>query len=301
MRSVDLVIDRIARRQRYVVSHRQLVAAGVSRRAIQHRLATGRLRSLHRGVFLVGDVVAPALAAETAALLACGPGAVLSHLSAAYRWSLREPRDGPVHLTVAADRRPKLRAGVVVHRTSTFSATDVRRRDGLPVTSPTRTLLDLAAVLPERDLRWAVEEARVRRLITPQAFAAACRAHRGRRGAAALGRIAAAVTPDPLATRSEAERRLLDLIAAAGLPAPRANVRVAGHLVDLYWRAEGLVVELDGFAFHAHREAFERDRRRDGDLVLAGITVVRLTWRRITVEPAAVTALLSQLLDLGRA
>ena len=300
--SVDAVIDGVARRQRFVVSHWQLVAAGVARRAIRHRVEVGRLRTIHRGVFLVGHIVPPALALETAALLACGPGAVLSHLSAAWRWRIRDQSDaaGPVHVTVPAHRRPEPRSGIVVHRSATLVAADVRRRDGLPVTSPARTLIDLAAVLSERELKWAIEEARVRRLITPGELEAARRAHRGRRGAAALGRIAQTSGPGPTATRSEAERRLLDLIAGAGLPAPRANVRVHGHLVDLHWPAERLVVELDGYAFHAHREAFERDRRRDADLAAAGIRVVRLTWRRITAEPEAVAALLARLLDLGR-
>ena len=299
--ATDAVIDAIARRQRFVVAHRQLVEAGVSRRAIQHRLEIGRLHPLHRGVYLVGHPVPLPLARPTAALLACGAGAVLSHLSAAYLWGIRENRAGPVHVTVPADRRPTSRAGVVIHRSGTRATGEARRRDSLPVTSPVRTLIDLAAVVPERELKWAVEEARVRRLLKLRELAVAHEAHRGRRGAAALGRVLAATGAAPTATRSEAERRLLDLIAAAGLPAPRANVRVAGHLVDLYWPAERLVVELDGYAYHAHREAFERDRRRDGDLAAAGIRVIRLTWRRITAEPAAVTALLARLLDLGTA
>ena len=300
--SVDAVIERIARRQRFVVASRQLMNAGVSRRAIQHRVASGRLHPIHRGVYLVGHPVPLPLALETGALLACGAAAVLSHRSAAYRLRILEHRDGtgPVHVTVPAGRRPRPRAGIVIHRSSTLGAAELRRRDGLPVTAPARTLIDLASVLPERDLKWAIEEARVRRLITQRDFAAACAAHRGRRGAAALSRIAQASGPGPTATRSEAERRLLDLIAAAGLPKPRANVRVAGHLVDLHWAAERLVVELDGFAFHAHREAFERDRRRDADLAAAGTRVIRLTWRRITAEPAAVVALLERLLHLGR-
>jgi very-short-patch-repair endonuclease len=285
--SVDAVIDRIARPQRFVVSGGQLAAAGVSRRAVQHRVAIGRLHRVHRGVFLVGHDVPLPLARETAALLACGPGAVLSHLTAAILWGISEPRATPVHVTVTAERRPGARAGVVVHRAAALPA---RRRSGLPVTTPVRTLLDLAALIPERELKWAIEEARIRKLIRPVELDAACLAHRGRRGAAALMRIAAQTGPGPTATRSEAERRLIDLIAGARLPAPRGNVRVAGHLVDLFWPAERLVAELDGYAYHAHREAFERDRRRDADLAAAGIRVVRLTWRRITAEPQAVTA-----------
>ena len=300
--TVDAIIDAIAQRQRFVVASWQLLAAGVSRRAIQHRVAIGRLHPIHRGVLLVGHPVPLPLALETAALLACGPGAALSHLSAAWRWRILDRREalGPVHVTVPADRRPRPRAGIVIHRSARLDPAEIRTRDDLAVTVPARTLIDLASVLPARDLKWAIEEARVRRLITQRELEAACRAHRGRRGAAALGRIVRATGPDPAATRSEAERRLLDLIARAGLPAPRANVWVQGHLVDLHWPAEHLVVELDGYAYHAHREAFERDRRRDADLAVAGIRVIRLTWRRITTEPAAITALLARFLELGR-
>ncbi len=298
MSPVDQLIDAIARRQRQVVAVGQLIAAGVSRSAIQHRVATGRLHRIHRGVYLVGHAVPLPLALETAALLACGPGAVLSHLTAAVLWRVIDAPAGrqPVHVLLPSLRRPEHRDGVVIHRTATLTSNAVRRHQGLPLTAPARTLIDLASVLSERNLRWAIEQARVQRLITPDEFTAACLAHRGRRGAATLRRFAAASGPEPAATRSEAERRLLDLIAAAALPRPRANVKVQGHLVDLHWPAEGLVVEIDGYAFHAHREAFERDRRRDADLAAAGVRVVRLTWRRITAEPLAVAALLARVL-----
>jgi very-short-patch-repair endonuclease len=98
----------------------------------------------------------------------------------------------------------------------------------------------------------------------------------------------------PALTRSEAEERLLALVRQAGLPAPECNVRIAGHEVDFLWRASRLIVEVDGYAFHGSRDAFERDRRRDAELQAVGLTVVRLTWRRLVHEPEAVVALLAR-------
>jgi very-short-patch-repair endonuclease len=97
-------------------------------------------------------------------------------------------------------------------------------------------------------------------------------------------------------TRSEAERRLLELVRAARLPAPATNRRLHGHEVDFVWRPQRLVVEVDGYAFHSSRSAFERDRRRDADLIREGYRVIRLTWRQLTREPEAVVALLARAL-----
>jgi very-short-patch-repair endonuclease len=176
-------------------------------------------------------------------------------------------------------------AGVRVYRTRRLDRLDTRRRDGVPVTAPARTLLDIAALLPERDLARAVEEAQVLRLVEPRALMT--QLGRGRRGAASL-RAALQAQFEPSLTRSEAEILLLELIRGTGLPAPETNVRVLGHEVDFLWRAAKLVVEVDGFAYHSTREAFERDRRRDARLQSAGFRVVRFTYRQIVEEPAFV-------------
>jgi very-short-patch-repair endonuclease len=118
----------------------------------------------------------------------------------------------------------------------------------------------------------------------------------GQRGAAALRR---ALYDEPTLTRSEAERRLLKLIAAADLPAPMTNVRVHGLEVDLLWPKERLIVEVDGFAFHSTRAAFERDRRRDARLQARGYRVLRITWRQIVHEPQAVVARVAGLLAIS--
>ncbi len=160
------------------------------------------------------------------------------------------------------------------------------------------TLVQLAAVLSPRELARAYDEALVRRVTGPEAIASALARNPRRRGAPALRRLLASEQPARF-TRSEAERRLLELVDAAGLPRPETNVRIHGHEVDALWRADGLVVEVDGYRFRSTRAAFERDRRRDGELQAAGMRVVRVTWRQLTGDSHALIARLARLLALG--
>lgn len=281
----DAAVARLAARQRGVVTRGQLATAGLSRNQVAHRLATGRLHRLHRGVFAVGHTALAPYGREVAALLACGPGAVLSHLTAAVLWRLIADEGGPVHVTLTGAHR-RGPAGVVAHHSADGRTV---RRHGLPVTTPTRTLLDLAAIASPH-LERAVNEALVLRLVQPDRVLAAAV---GRRGAAALRRLLGqGATP----TRSEAERRLLALVGRAGLPRPETNVRLHGHEVDAVWRKQRLVVEVDGHAFHSTRQAFERDRARDQRHAAGGYRVMRVTWRQLTDRPEAVVAHLARAL-----
>ncbi len=255
---------------------------------------------MHRAVYLAGHADPLPLARETAALLACGPGTGLRGHSAAAVWGFRDTTRSVIDVVVV-DRDGVHRPGIRVHSAQTAAAADLRVFDGLLLTSPARTLIDLAATLGERDLRWALEEAQVRRLVTLSDITRSLESLPRLRGVAALRRAVQCSDPGPAMTRSEAERRLLDLIRAARLPAPSVNVRVAGFEVDAYWHDEQLVVEVDGFAFHRSHTAFERDRRRDAALQLRGIRVVRLTWRRLNDEPESVIALIAGLLARGQA
>ena len=291
----DALVEAIADRQRRAVARWQLLAAGLTRSAIEHRVRTRRLHRVHDGVFLVGHAEPLRLALETAALLACGPGAVISHRSAGVIWGFLAGVVRYIDVLIL-DGHPAPGPSVRVHRTRDLDAADVRSHDGLLLTSPARTLLDLAGVLGQRELRWAVEEAHVRRLASATDVAAVLERYPRRRGAARL-RTLVADRRGPMLTRSEAERRLLDLVQAARLPAPETNVRVHGFEVDALWRRQGLVVEVDGFAFHGSRAAFERDRRRDAALQVRRLRVVRVTWRQLTDEPEAVVAMLAQLLE----
>ena len=277
----DRAIAALAATQHGVVTRDQVVALGLTRHAIAHRVTTGRMHTLHRGVYAVGHPGLSVHGRRLAAVLACGDRALLSHRSAAVLHGLLPEDGGRLHVTVPMRRRPP--AGVIVHRSRIAAGV---RRDAIPVTTPARTLVDLAATAAERDVARAVEEARLLQLVTD---AELLRLARDKRGAPLLRELLA---DEPSLTRSEAERLLLALVRRAGLPRPQTNVRVAGHEVDALWPSHRLVVEVDGFAFHSSRDAFERDRERDADLQAHGLRVIRVTWRRLVERPESVAALL---------
>jgi very-short-patch-repair endonuclease len=289
VRSVDEQLARLAGRQHGVVSTSQLHALGVGRNAIAHRVTTGRLTRLHRGVFRVGPVHSP-FADFMAATLACGPSGVLSHHSAAALLGIRRPRSGPVDVTVSRGQA-RVRRGLVIHRTRTLRPDEITTHHGIRTTTAARTLLDIATDLPRKHLTRAVEEAQIQGHLDHSSLADAVSRARGHRGVAALR---AAAPAEAKLTRSEAERRLIELVRAAELPEPQTNAKVGGYEVDAVWPAERLVVEVDGFAFHGGREAFERDRLRDAELVAAGWRVQRVTWRQIVDEPVALVARLAR-------
>lgn len=267
----DEAIAALAARQCGVVTTAQLAAAGLNRNAVAHRVANGRLTPLHRGVYQVGPIAAPRTR-EMAAVLATG--GVLSHHSAAAIWGIRPPHDGDVHITTTSAVRS--REGIRVHRSASLAAAV---HDGLPLATAARTIHDLAPLLPRHELDRAIEEAEIRKLITRDELRPALRG-----------------TDEPRFTRSEGERRLLALVRAAKLPVPLTNTKVAGWEVDAFWPRHKLIVEVDGFAYHGSRAAFERDRRKDAALTQAGYRVLRVTWRRLVHEPHAVVALLARLL-----
>lgn len=287
----DARVARIAARQDGVVSPAQLRAAGLSRSAVAHRVAHGRLHPFVAGALLVGHPAPAPLAAERAALLMCRPDPVLSHTTAAGLLGLLAA-GAPVHVTVPRTGS-SARRGVTIHRVTVLHRPDRTTSRGVPLTSPARTLVDLAGLLGADDLDAAVERGRAAGLVRPADVLAALERAPSRRGAAALRRLLEA---RPTLTRSEAERRLLTLIGLAGLPRPQTNVRVGRHEVDLLWSEQRLIVEVDGYAYHAGRDAFERDRRRDADLQAAGHRVIRVTWRRIVGEPERLIATLAQAL-----
>jgi very-short-patch-repair endonuclease len=281
MHTGDAAVMELAARQHGIVTTAQLAAAGLGPRSVAHRVAHARLVRLYRGLFQVGPLAAPR-GAEMAAVLATG--GVLSHQTAADVWDIR-PHQGTVQITVVGEA-PKRRAGVQIHRSHSLNAAV---HDGLPLTTPTRTIHDLATCLSQPELDRAVEQAQVLHLATREQIAA----NMPRRGRRALQ---AALDDEPQLTRSEAERRLLALISQARLPRPQTNVYVEGYEVDLFWPDQRLIVEVDGFAYHSTRQAFERDRARDAALQAAGYRVVRLTWRQIVYEPLAVVVQLTRLL-----
>jgi very-short-patch-repair endonuclease len=291
----DRAVAALAGRQHGMVSYAQLGAAGLTPRAIERRVEAGRLHRVHRRVYAVGHAAQTPLGREAAALLACGPGTVLSHRTAGAVWGVvKGPRTG-VEVTVVG-RDCGSRPGVTHRRVRRIESADLRVRSGLPLTGPARTLLDLGAIASARALRRAVNEALVLRLVDEDDLWAVLERCRGRRGAPQLRQLLAAGRGQSL-TRSEAERRLLDVLEVRGLRAPETNVRVGRYEVDLLWRAERLVVEVDGYAFHATRAAFERDRVRDAELQASGLAVVRVTWRQIVDHPDATAARIARVFE----
>lgn len=298
--STDLLIEQIAARQHGVVSRAQLSAAGVADHRIDYRIGCGRLRVLHRGVFQLGPLRSP-LEREAAALLACGAGAALSHQSAAAlsRFLLERGEISGVHVTVRG-RHPAPGRGVIVHRVRHLPADEVTTISGLAVTTPARTLLDLAAHIPADRLEQCIAGADRDGLVSPAQVRELLRRYPARNGARRLRALVEA-TEGPAFTRSEAEARFLALVRRAELPLPQTNARIRGFEVDALWRAEQVVVEVDGQAYHGSAGAFEQDRRRDAVLIAAGYRVVRITWRQLVRTPEAVLVRLAQVLTTGSA
>ncbi len=185
--------------------------------------------------------------------------------------------------TATRGGRPR-REGIDLRCVRRLDPRDVTELDGIPVTTPARTLVDLDAVVPDRLVERALDQAYVLRLLAPGELEDAMERAHGRK-TRALRRLIAAEGRGAAITRSALEERFLSLVRRADLREPEVNVRVHGYEVDFLWRAERRVVELDGYAFHSVRGAFERDRRKDVDLELAGYRVTRFTYRQVTDEP----------------
>ncbi|MDQ3607507.1 MAG: DUF559 domain-containing protein [Actinomycetota bacterium] len=293
---VERAIVRLAEAQNGVADRWQLLALGLGRGAIAHRLRVGRLHTLFRGVYLVGHCVPLSLAMETGALLACGQWAGLCHHTAAALWRWR-PAPPPTVAVMVVGRDPGQRPGICLHRVRHLAPKDRTSRHGLAVTTPARTILDQAAVLPARDLERTIDEARRQRLVAEASLIAAVQRAPNHRGARAVP-TALEAPNEPHMTRFEAEERMLALVRAADLPRFETNRLVQGHTVDFLWRAQRVVVEVDSWQFHGDRKAFEDDRRRDADLA-AGHRVLRITARQLRREPLYVAARLGALLTRG--
>jgi very-short-patch-repair endonuclease len=276
-------ISTFARRQYGMITRSQLLEAGVGSSAIGRRARTGRLRRIHRGVYLVGPILPP-WGLEMAAVLACGPRACLSHVSAARLWGLAPDDDaGPIHVRVPGGHGGD-RTGIRVHSTEALAPDERRLINRIPVTAPGRTLLDMATVVSRTELEGAVARAERKGLIDRNGLSALVEGSKGRQGTPALRGI---VEAGAAFTRSEAERRFLELVRKARLPPPESNVMVHGYEVDFFWRKERIVVEVDGYRYHSSRPTFESDRRRTAHLAAHGLQVIRLTWRQIAEEGAA--------------
>jgi len=289
----DARVATIAGLQRGRVSRSQLIQVGISRHVISSMLDSGRLIRQYRGVYAVGHSAEVRLGREAAALLACGGGAALSHRTAASIWALGGPlgTDHPVEVTIAGRETSRTRTGIIVHRSSLIRPIDIVIRDGLPVTSPAWALLDLAAHTSTREAERSLDEALAQRLVSLTKLRELLTRVQGRHGGQrVLSHLLGGRSGPSTVTRSEAEEQMLALIRAAQLPAPQLNVRVCGYEVDFHWPEHQLVLEVDGYAWHSGRSAFERDRRKGIALARAGIELLRVSWRQIQEESLPLVA-----------
>jgi very-short-patch-repair endonuclease len=291
----DALIAEIAELQRARVSREQLLAAGMTTSAIARRLRNGRLERVYSGVYALPHTKDLPFAVETAALLAAGADAALSHHSAATLWGLRPGVARPVHLIIPAGRGGPTPLGVELHRSRTLTSADIRIHDDLPVTSPARTTLDVAASLPDRDVERLLDEALfTRRILTTEQVRDVLARAGNHPGRARLARVAADHT-ESTKTDSAPEEKLLSLIRAAGLPEPRTQALVLGYRLDFFWPGLNLAVEVDAYGTHGSQRRFESDRRRDARLLSERqIVVLRMTKIAIEARPLEVIAMLAR-------
>jgi hypothetical protein len=258
----DLEIAAIADRQGGAIATRQLIACGLSRQSINRRLRAGRLHLIHRGVYAVGHRVIGAVGLRWAAVLACGDGAVLSHRSAADAWGLRASSARTMHVTVGRAGRER-REGIVVHR-RTLPADELTKLDGLPITTPARTLLDLAAAgLRGRPLEAALDRAERELRVDWADVHRLLERHAGRSGVPALRKTLARYAPGEVETLSILEEIVLELCDEYSLPRPNVNCVIEGKRRDFYWPDSRLVVEADSYGWHRSPSALNDDRERD--------------------------------------
>ncbi|WP_210495552.1 type IV toxin-antitoxin system AbiEi family antitoxin domain-containing protein [Patulibacter sp. SYSU D01012] len=288
----------LAAQQHGVVSRAQLLGLGFSPSAVDRAIRAGELRVVHAGVYVLGPLPVTWRGRLMAAVLAAGPGAAVSHRSAAQLHGLLDGGAGPVH--VVTPRRGPRRPGVRGHRARALGPDDVTEVDGIPVVTVARALLDLAADGRPGEAERAWRRADQLRVLDTAAIARVLVG--GRRGAAVVRRLAHEAAGGAFGglTRNELELLFVEAAHVGGLPVPVMNAPMvlAGRpvVLDAVWWHDRVVVELDGWETHGTRAAFEADRQRDAELLRAGYRVVRFTWRRVVSEPDVVVATLRDVL-----
>jgi predicted transcriptional regulator of viral defense system len=278
----------LATRQHGVVARWQLLELGLSRHVIAHLVKRGRLHPVHRGVYAVGHRRLTTAGRRMAAVLACGEGAVLSHRSAAALWGIRPTGSARIEISTLRHRRGH--SGVVVHETE-LPADEVTVHDGIPVTTPARTLLDVAALLDVHRLARAAERAEALRLTSPTTLSQLLDRYPKRAGTPNIKRLIEEQRIVPTTTANDLERCFLSFLDANELPRPLTNESLDPNTTpDFRWPEQRLIVELDGFETHGTRQAFERDRARDRRLLASGWRVARITQRQLDDDPEAIAA-----------
>lgn len=281
----------LAKRQHGTVARAQLLALGLSRRAIAARIERGSLSEIFLGVYVFGARRITRKGRWMAAVLAAGDGAVLSHRSAGRLWRLLPPAVECVEVTCRPGR--VVRRKGIVSRQSVLQADEWMVWDGIPVASPFRTIFDLAAVLEMRELERAFHEAEARQVTDRVSLPVLLEQYPGRRGSKNLRKLLDA--PEPVGiTRNDFEEAFVGLVDRYGLRRPRMNAPLAirGRFfeIDALWERERVAAELDSREIHGTRKKFESDRLRDRILVAEGWRTMRITWRQLHEEAEEIVA-----------
>jgi Transcriptional regulator, AbiEi antitoxin/Protein of unknown function (DUF559) len=275
-------LGELARRQWGLVTRAQLSDLGVADSTVRDWVRSDRLRRLYRGVYAVGHDRLRLEGRWLAAVMACGPGAVLSHRDAAQLWQLRQSNSAYIEVTVPSLNGRRKQQGIRIHRSGRLGPEDVTVRHGIPVTTLARTLLDLADVLDRQALKRVITEAEYTNQFDLIAIDASVQNNPGR----ASAKLMAAIDGAGDRTRSTLEDRFLDLLERHGVEPPQTGAWIEGYEVDFVWTRAGLIVELDGLAAHTTRRTFNADRLRDRRLWRAGLRTMRLTSQALDDEEA---------------
>jgi very-short-patch-repair endonuclease len=287
----------VAAQQLELITVKQLRAAGVGRGIVRMRRRQGTLHLVHQGVYHLGTNVMLPGANELAAVLACGEGARVRRRSAVALFGLSDPWEGEAEVLVVG--RNCRRAGIDVARVPRLDPIDSGTQDGIPIVAPALALLDFAGVATGDELERAITEAYALKLVTETQLRDVIDRHCHRTGVAAL-RAELDRAGGPMWTASKAERVMKALLREADLPMPQTRVGVAGYPADFLWPQFRLIVETDGYQYHGHRYAFERDRRRDQAHIGAGYRVIRFTWRQLEDEPLRVIGVIAMAIGATR-
>lgn len=294
-------VAKLAERQHGVVSRLQLRRLGFTDRLIDNRIASGYLQPVFRGTFAVGHRAITRKGRMLAAVLACEEGTILSHGSAAELLGLWD-REPPRLEVIPPDWSGRKIPGIRWHRVRLPLPDEFELRDGIPCTTVSRTLVDMAGWCGWPQMRRLVEQAAIMRQLDVEEIDLVLSRGR-RRGAPLLRRVLLPwrYTAEPRPTiRSPLEARLLPRLIEEGLPAPRTNVKLKLEgrpiEVDLFWEKQRLAIETDGEETHGTAVAFQRDRWRDQVLVAAGYRTARVTWAQVRDEPTAVVNRIARML-----
>ncbi len=279
----------LSRLQHGVVTRAQLLERGLTTKAIAHRVRTGRLHRLGRGAYAVGRPDVGQYGRWMAAVLSCGPEALLSHRSAAALWGIAKGSPELETEVVVPGAIRRRRPGVRLRRRADLSAVHRREVSGISVTDPVSTLVDLASCVVEWQVEKAINDADRLGLIDPEALRTEVNGLLPRPGMACLRRLLGC---DAL-TDTGLERKFLGIVREAGLPLPKTQAWVNGYRVDFHWPDLGLIVETDGWAHHRTPGEQATDRRRDQAHTKAGLTTLRFAEKQVRYEPRQVKATLS--------